>query len=299
MDARLKAIQAKLLAQVKLDAPPVVALVKAQIQAGGKMLRAQLLLDFADFGEADTTQVITAGAAIEALHLATLLHDDVLDDAVKRRGVPTVGVKAGNRAAIYAGDFMFAVYFNLLAESNVLFARHAQVMRDIFMGELAQNFAPQVTDVDTYLKQIEGKSAALFGLAAEVGASLGGVDLQQAKVFGRSLGMSFQIIDDVLDFTSTDDQLQKPIDQDLKNGVYSLPIIYALAAANDQLLPMMQSAAMSGQAMAEIKRLGVPPAQQLALSYQQQALKALNQFPDGKNKDHLTAIAELVLSRKV
>ncbi|WP_164509926.1 polyprenyl synthetase family protein [Lacticaseibacillus porcinae] len=299
MDARLNAIQAKLLAQVKLDAPPVEALVKAQIQAGGKMLRAQLLLDFADFGESDQTQVITAAAAIEALHLATLLHDDVLDDADLRRGVPTVGIKAGNRAAIYAGDFMFAVYFNLLAESDLLFARHAQVMKAIFMGELAQNFAPKATDVEAYLTEIQGKSAALFGLAAEVGATLGGVDAHLANVFGRSLGMSFQIIDDVLDFTSTDDQLQKPIDQDLKNGVYSLPIIYALTTAGDELTRLMQSATTRGQAMAEIKRLGVPPAQQVALAYQQQALHALEQFPDGVNKNRLTAIAELVLSRKV
>jgi heptaprenyl diphosphate synthase len=299
MDARLKLIQQKLLAQIKLDAPPVEALVKAQINAGGKMLRAQLVLDFADFGQPDDANVITAAAAIEALHLATLIHDDVLDDADVRRGVPTIAPRSGNRAAIYAGDFMFAVYFNLLAESGVLFARHAQVMREIFMGELAQNFVPHQNDVQTYLRQIQGKSAALFGLAAEVGATLGQVDVAHASEFGRSLGMSFQIIDDVLDFTSTDAQLLKPIDQDLKNGVYSLPIIYALSTGGDHLASLMQSRDQCAKAFAEIKRLGVPPAQQLAITYQQQALTALETFPSGPNKNHLTAIAELVLTRKV
>ena len=299
MDARLALVQQKLLAQIKLDAPPVEALVKAQINAGGKMLRAQLVLDFADFGQPDDEALITAAAAIEALHLATLIHDDVLDNADLRRGVPTIAPQAGNRAAIYAGDFMFALYFNLLAESGVLFKRHAEVMREIFMGELAQNFAPQQSEVDTYLQQIQGKSAALFGLAAEVGATLGQVDVQQAGEFGRSLGMSFQIIDDVLDFTSTDAKLLKPIDQDLKNGVYSLPIIYALTTGGDKLVHMVQSSDQRVEAFAEIKRLGVPPAQQLAITYQQQALAALADFPSGQNKTHLTAIAELVLTRKV
>ena len=299
MDARLTLVQQKLLAQIKLDAPPVEDLVKAQISAGGKMLRAQLVLDFADFGQPDDEALITAAAAIEALHLATLIHDDVLDDADLRRGVATIAPQAGNRAAIYAGDFMFAVYFSLLAESGVLFKRHAEVMREIFMGELAQNFAPQQSEVDTYLQQIQGKSAALFGLAAEVGATLGQVDAMQAGEFGRSLGMSFQIIDDVLDFTSTDAQLLKPIDQDLKNGVYSLPIIYALTTGGDQLVHMVQSSDQRAEAFAEVKRLGVPPAQQLAITYQQQALAALADFPSGQNKTHLTAIAELVLTRKV
>lgn len=299
MDARLTLVQQKLLAQIKLDAPPVEALVKAQINAGGKMLRAQLVLDFADFGQPDDESLITAAAAIEALHLATLIHDDVLDDADLRRGVPTIAPKAGNRAAIYAGDFMFAVYFNLLAESGILFTRHAQVMREIFMGELGQNFAPHQSNVDTYLQQIQGKSAALFGLAAEVGATLGHVDAKLAGEFGRSLGMSFQIIDDVLDFTSTDAQLLKPIDQDLKNGVYSLPILYALNAGGAALAKMLTAENNRSTALAEIKRLGVPPAQQLAITYQQQALAALEQFPPGLNKTHLTAIAELVLTRKV
>jgi heptaprenyl diphosphate synthase len=111
--------------------------------------------------------------------------------------------------------------------------------------------------------------------------------------------MSFQIIDDVLDFTSTDAQLLKPIDQDLKNGVYSLPIIYALSTGGAQLAGLVQSSSQRAAAFAEIKRLGVPPAQQLAITYQQQALAALADFPSGANKDHLTAIAELVLTRKV
>ncbi|WP_407892374.1 polyprenyl synthetase family protein [Lacticaseibacillus sp. N501-2] len=297
MDARLSAIQAKLLAHVKLEAPPVEALVKAQIQAGGKMLRAQLLLDFADFGQSNETQVITAAAAIEALHLATLLHDDVLDDAKLRRSEPTIAPIAGNRAAIYAGDFMFAVYFKLLAETALSLTPQAQVMQAIFMGELAQNFAPKAVDVATYLRQITGKSAALFGLATEVGATLGQVDPKLAGEFGRNLGMSFQIVDDVLDFTGTNAQLQKPIDQDLKNGVYSLPIIYALAASDEQLAAMLAQSDQRSQAFAEIKRLGVPPAQQLAITYQQQAMKALEAFPSGPNKNHLTAIAELVLTR--
>lgn len=298
MDARLNAIQQKLLAQVQLDAPPVEQRVRAQIQAGGKMLRAQLLLHFADFGTVDDSAVVCAAAAIEALHLATLLHDDVLDTAELRRGVPTIAPTAGNRAAIYAGDFMFAVYFQLLAQSGVAFSQHAQVMREIFSGELAQNFAPQAGSVATYLKQIEGKSAALFGLAASVGAQLSGTDAKLADDFGRNLGMSFQIVDDVLDVSATTTTTLKPDAQDLVNGVYSLPILYALEIAGEPLAQLLHDPTQRSAALAQIKRFGVPPAQQLAITYQQQALAALQSFAEGPNKQALTAIAELVLTRK-
>ncbi len=145
---QLEQIQQRLEHVAVLREPQVHALIQQQINAGGKMLRSGLMLMLARLGNPDNDDLITAGAAIEALHLATLVHDDVLDHADLRRGSDTVSAKSGNREAIYAGDFLFAIYFQLLSEQNPAttdLATNARVMKHIFMGEVDQKWSQRAT----------------------------------------------------------------------------------------------------------------------------------------------------------
>ncbi|WP_204122591.1 polyprenyl synthetase family protein [Lacticaseibacillus mingshuiensis] len=306
----LEAAQRLLAARAHLRVPAVETIVQTQIAAGGKMLRSGLMFMLARFHDADNPDLVTAAAAIEALHLATLIHDDVLDGAATRRGQATLQPTVGDRNAIYAGDLLFSVYFELLAQAapNVrTVGVNARSMHRIFLGELDQNAQPpeplSMPTVHRYLRQISGKTAALFALACYEGALLSGAtraEQQAAKRYGRLLGMAFQMTDDLLDLTG-DDRLQKPKREDLQNSVATLPAIYALQA-DPSLLPLLVQAQtdvqVQAQAAARIIESGVPQAAELAARYTQKALAALAIFPDTAVKRDLLALTQALLARQ-
>ncbi|RND64751.1 Hexaprenyl-diphosphate synthase large subunit ((2E,6E)-farnesyl-diphosphate specific) [Lacticaseibacillus paracasei] len=306
---QLEQIQQRLEHVAVLREPQVHALIQQQINAGGKMLRSGLMLMLARLGNPDNDDLITAGAAIEALHLATLVHDDVLDHADLRRGSDTVSAKSGNREAIYAGDFLFAIYFQLLSEQNPAttdLATNARVMKHIFMGEVDQNgpSAPLIPSVSEYLKAIAGKTAALFALATYTGATIGQLDFTEKKAayrFGRQLGMAFQMIDDLLDYTQTTATLNKPVLEDLHNGIVTLPLIYAYQNVPEQLAPLVGTAAKiaanSDRIAAIVSEHGLPQARQLATRYTDKAINALAQLPDARIKQELRKLTQQLLRR--
>ncbi|WP_125580131.1 polyprenyl synthetase family protein [Lacticaseibacillus suibinensis] len=303
---KLTAVQARLKTASQLRVPAVNARVQAQINAGGKMLRSGLMFMLARFHDLDNPSLVAAGAAIETLHLATLIHDDVLDHADRRRGQTTISQESGNQAAIYAGDYLFAVYFQLLAEAapdvaNV--GRNARVMRRLLLGELDQNAVrrDQPITIHQYLRQISGKTAALFELAAWQGATLSGAsaaECQAAARYGHAVGMAFQMTDDLLDYTTT---AGKPGLEDLQNGIYTLPVLYALAQA-PELQPLLLAAqtdsAARAEAAAQIRQLGLPQAQHLAARYTEKALAALQAFPAGQARGDLMNLTQALLTRR-
>ncbi|WP_056989377.1 polyprenyl synthetase family protein [Lacticaseibacillus camelliae] len=306
---KLALVQTRLADRTRLRVPPVNARVQAQVKAGGKMLRSGLMFMLARFHSIDNPALISAGAAIEALHLATLEHDDVLDTAATRRGMPTLTATAGNKAAIYAGDFLFSVYFELLAEAaptvdNV--GTNARIMHRIFMGELDQNAVSRGTKltVHQYLRQISGKTAALFGLAAYQGATLSGASAAEqtaAYRYGRCVGMAFQMIDDLLDLTGRPTQTQKPRLEDLQNGIYTLPVLYALQQDDGTLAALLDQIGTEDQALLQaatlITQTGVPAAENLATAYTSKALAALAAFPAGAARDELRDLTKRLLAR--
>jgi len=308
---KLQQVQALLAQRTQIRQPLVGNLLTQQINAGGKMLRSGLLLMFAQFGDFNRPELISGGAAIEALHLATLVHDDVLDHASARRGIDTIHSQADNRAAIYAGDFLFSVYFELLAKSSPDVANvgtNAMTMRRIFLGELDQNGQANQLDltVHQYLRQISGKTAALFALATYQGVRISQADpdlFNPAYRFGRYLGMSFQMIDDLLDYTGSPSQTKKPVFEDLQNGIYTLPLLYALEADRSGLAPYLEQAQTDSDALAfvidRVRRDGIPQAAALAEQYTQKALAALDVFPAGKTRTDLLAITNTMLNRKL
>src|SRR6204780_88868 len=205
------------------------------IAAGGKRLRPLLALATATRGSRDATEDdLMGGVAVELVHLASLYHDDVIDEATIRRNVESVNSRFGNLVAIVAGDYLLARSAAIAAGLGVDIA---QLLADT-LGRLCQG---QVTEVrsafqvarsrDDYFASISGKTAALTATSCRIGALTGRLptaEVDACTEFGHCFGMVFQIRDDILDITATDGQLQKPAGQDLAEGIYTLPALVAL-----------------------------------------------------------------------
>lgn len=312
IETQLGALKPYLLAHVQLDNVAINARVRQLLTAGGKFLRPGFFYLFSRFGDDQDLDRLQAGAAaMELLHVATLIHDDVIDESPTRRNVTTIHQDYGQRNAIYAGDLLFTCYFDLVvasARTTTDITRNVAAMRAILQGELdqmAHNFRPQTT-LDDYLKVAAGKTARLFSLSCQQGAQLAHapqavIDLGQQ--IGLKLGIAYQMLDDILDYTGDEHRTHKPVLTDLRDGVYSLPLIYAL-----QVDPTLaRQLPMPGQTITEAELLairdqvvalgGVTKAQQLATDYTQQALGLINQLPAGATQQTLRRLVTQLLIR--
>jgi heptaprenyl diphosphate synthase len=233
------------------------------IGAGGKRIRPTLTLCAAYAARGDEGPVaaaaVTGAVAIELVHQGSLYHDDVIDEAETRRGVPSVNARWSNIVAILAGDF-------LLARASALAARLGGDVAEILASTIAELCRGQVLELqhlfdverseENYLSAIEGKTAALFATACRIGGMVSEVDeatLDALTRYGRNLGLCFQVVDDCLDLTATDEALGKPAGQDLVEGIYTLPVIYALAET-PSLAPLL-GAPLDAGALTEARRL--------------------------------------------
>ena len=208
------------------------------LAAGGKRLRPTLCLCAAyavhGAGAPAADDAVTGGAAVELVHLGSLYHDDVIDEAETRRGVPSVNARWSNIVAILAGDYLLAQASSLAASLGAdVAALLAATIGELCRGqvlELQYLFDAERTE-DSYLSAIEGKTASLMATACRVGGMVSNVSadtLDALTQFGQHLGMCFQVVDDVLDVTQTEAELGKPVGNDVHEGVYTLPVIYAL-----------------------------------------------------------------------
>jgi heptaprenyl diphosphate synthase len=218
------------------------------LAAGGKRLRPLLALAAATAGSDLATREDLLGAvAVELVHLASLYHDDVMDEATVRRNVESVNARFGNLVAIVAGDFLLARSAEIAAGLGTEIA----ALLAATLGELCQG---QVTEVhaafqvdrneDAYFRAIAGKTAALMATSCRIGAITGGLSRDKVEAFtrfGRNFGMIFQVRDDILDVVGTEAELGKPAGQDLAEGIYTLPVLLALAdpTAGPELRPLL------------------------------------------------------------
>jgi heptaprenyl diphosphate synthase len=192
-------------------------------------------------GSAVSDDVVHGGVAVELVHLGSLYHDDVIDEAPTRRTVESVNARWGNLTAILAGDFLLAraseIAASLGTEVAGLLAATIGRLCEGEVGELKTAYNVDRTEV-AYFAAIEGKTAALFATACRIGALVGSLPRPQVDAlteFGLGYGMAFQIVDDVLDVTATEAELGKPVGHDLVEGVYTLPVLRALAASDSEL----------------------------------------------------------------
>ena len=213
------------------------------LTAGGKRLRPTLSLcaGYAAQGTSGkaTSEVVTGGAAVELVHLGSLYHDDVIDEAETRRGVPSVNARWSNIVAILAGDYLLAQASSLAASLGAdVAALLAATIGELCRGQVLelQHLFDVTRSEESYLSSIEGKTASLMATSSRVGAMVSNVSadsLDALTQFGHHLGMCFQVVDDVLDVTQTEAELGKPAGNDVHEGVYTLPVIYAIAQSEE------------------------------------------------------------------
>lgn len=300
---------------VRLKNKPVEQAIKETIHAGGKLLRPAYQLLFSQFGpEQDRDKAITLAASIEMLHTATLIHDDIVDEADLRRGQPNIRSQFGNVVSVYAGDYLFVCCFKLLSDYSTSLKSlqlNSRSMEKVLNGELGQmddryNYELSVKE---YLENISGKTAELFQLSCSVGAFESGTSERFAKKagdIGLSIGMAFQIIDDILDYTKESQEIGKPVLEDMRQGVYSLPLIYSLQKNKPKLLPYLEKkAAMTEEDVNAVRKIvehtgGVEEARKLAASYTEKALKEIKKLPATslRTKENLFSLTQLILDRK-
>ncbi|MEV0388477.1 polyprenyl synthetase family protein [Nonomuraea sp. NPDC050643] len=276
----------------------------------GKRLRPALLFVAAGFGPGgDERALLRAAAAIELLHLATLYHDDVMDRADTRRGVRTANARWGDAQAVTAGTFLFARATRLLDELDPRVARWAgQGAVELALGQLQETESAYDLDhqIVSYLRVAARKTGALFELPCRAGALLGGAgeeDLECLAVYGRALGLAFQAMDDVLDFTADESALGKRLGTDLREGVYGLPVLIALQRPGAAELrgvleiddPDDDDLARAHGLIAESGAL--THARAVAGDYSGQAVAAALRLPGGPARQSLIDLSQYVLLR--
>ncbi len=282
------------------------------IPAGGKRLRpafviAAALTERSDGAEPDAVieEMIRGGVAVELVHLGSLYHDDVMDDAETRRGIEAVNHRWGNLKAILAGDF-------LLAKASELAASLGTEVAELLAATIGRLCEGQVRELqliydvtrteEQYLHAIAGKTAELYATSCRIGSLVAGSDrdvVDSLTSFGRAYGMAFQIVDDVLDLVATDEQLGKPSGNDLREGVYTLPVIRMLADGDpvSRLLGEPLDEQTRDQARAEVVANGhIQTSIATAADYVDQALAELKDMPETPAVTGMRAAAANLLS---
>lgn len=283
------------------------------ISSGGKRIRPNITLLVGKLLNGDIERLITLSAAIELLHTATLVHDDLIDGSLLRRGIPTLNSKWSPAATVLTGDFMFAKAAKLAADTNSIpvMKLFANTLGTIVNGEIAQMFSSHcVGDIEMYYERIYAKTASLFETSTKAAAMISNASRSQKEYlrqFGYELGIAFQIIDDVLDFTSNQEKLGKPVGGDLRLGLITLPaIIYMDKNADenttqeffkfdcnppvDVLEKLIQKIRNSSAIQESFEK---------ANSHIEFCLKALRHLPAGIERDALEELACFVTQRTI
>lgn len=293
------------------DGGPAVAEALAPLAAStGKMLRPGILCLCARMGRFDGSKVYPLAAAVELLHLATLVHDDVIDDSPLRRGQPAVHARIGRKGAVLAGDWLFARCFELAADRTspdnaVRLSRAVSLMCRTEIEQDLSRFRPEPL-IRPYLRRIMGKTAVLFSMACQAGASEGGLGRgvqERLRRAGYAIGMAFQIVDDVLDYSGDPAALRKPVGGDLREGLSTLPLLLALRRDPEGKLGFVarDPASMRGrdrEIIAITAELGgVGGALEWARRYTARALRDIGSLPASDYRDSLASIASSLLVR--
>nr|WP_275432194.1 polyprenyl synthetase family protein [Staphylococcus sp. ACRSN] len=232
MNNEIKKIEKRIEQTIISKDPTLEAAAKHLFTSGGKRIRPAFAILSGQFGETVTEDVYRVAVTLELIHMATLVHDDVIDKSDRRRGRLTISKKWDQSTAILTGNFLLALgleYISYIEDSRVHDVISHSIV-DVCKGELFQ-FQDQFNSNQTitnYLRRINRKTALLIQLSTEVGAIAAGADIKtihNLKMIGHYIGMSFQIVDDILDFTSTEKQLGKPVGSDLMNGHLTLPVL--------------------------------------------------------------------------
>ncbi len=309
---QLQVIEARLHSQADDRHPDLRAAFEQILAAGGKRIRPTLGLLVGNMLGAPEEKLITLGAAVELLHTATLVHDDLIDGALLRRGMPTLNARWSPAATVLTGDFLFARAAKLAAETDYLplMKLFSETLAIIVNGELTQMFSARgVINRENYSQRIYAKTASLFEMISRSAAMVSPVDdtvIESMRVFGNEVGIAFQIVDDILDYTGEQTAIGKPVGSDLLNGLVTLPAIYYAESHPDD--KDVKSLAEGGwgneEHMARLvssirKTDAVKKAMVEASQHVESALRALERFEPGPEREALENLAKYIVDRKV
>ncbi|WLR43741.1 heptaprenyl diphosphate synthase component II [Bacillus carboniphilus] len=306
----LKEIESELERTIQSEYPLLSEAGLHLLQAGGKRIRPVFVMLSSMFGDYDIKRVKRVAVSLELIHMASLVHDDVIDDAKLRRGKPTIKEKWDNRIAMYTGDFLFARSLEMITflDNPLAHKLLSKTIVEVCLGEIEQIKDKFNVDQNLrqYLQRIKRKTALLIATSCQLGAISTEVDdvtHQRLFWFGYYIGMSYQIIDDILDFTSSEKKLGKPVGSDLLQGNITLPVLYSLHDPKlSGRIKKINKDTPANEMTNIIKEIRKSPAidQSFELSnrYLHKALNILDKLPDGEHKIKLEEIANYIGKRK-
>ncbi|HHY73166.1 MAG TPA: heptaprenyl diphosphate synthase component II [Bacillus bacterium] len=280
------------------------------LQAGGKRIRPVFVLLSAKFGHYNIDIIKNVAVALELIHTASLVHDDVIDNAELRRGAPTIKAKWDNRIAMYTGDYIFARAVELMTNIKKIEAHQvlSKTMVELCVGEIEQikDKYDWNQSVRTYLRRIKRKTAILIAVSCQLGAIVSEAPVQvqrQLSRFGYYVGMAFQITDDILDFTGTEKELGKPAGSDLLQGNITLPVLYALQndTVRKEIIDTfdMTNEEKIKQIISLVKNSGgIEYSKEISERYLKKAHEIIKNLPNCKEKTTLSNIAKYIGKRK-
>ncbi len=309
--AGLDRVETQLGAAVHTDAPFIAEPARHLVVAGGKRFRPLLVLLAAHFGDPEAAGVVPAAVVVELTHLATLYHDDVMDEADVRRGAVSANTRWTNTIAILTGDFLFARASDTLADLGPEAVRmQARTFERLVTGQIRETVGPAdgVDPVEHYLRVVSEKTGSLIATSARFGAMFAGADravVESLQRYGEVVGTAFQLSDDLLDITSLEAESGKTPGTDLREGVQTLAPLYALRSADPgqarlrELLsgPLVDDA-LHAEALSLLRAApAVAEAQRTLASYATQARGLLSELPDVPARAGLGALADFVIAR--
>jgi heptaprenyl diphosphate synthase len=316
-----KALEASLLADmarveelmrshIKGDYPLVIETSRHLVEAGGKRLRPLLTLLAAQFGDPSNYDIIKAAVCCELTHLATLYHDDVMDDAVLRRGVISANKKWDNAVAILTGDYLFSKVSDMLADIGPEAVKlQAKTFERLVIGQIkeTQGNSEGLTQIEHYMKVVADKTGSLIATSARFGALLSGASAQTVEAltkFGEKIGVAFQVADDLLDVTSDETASGKTPGTDLKEGVPTLVTLYVIAAnnpADKDLIAKLNGPISENDLSGVIEQLRTHKALTDVKEYLAKVAKEANDLlvdlPEGSAKEALKSLTFALVNR--
>jgi octaprenyl-diphosphate synthase len=309
----LELVERKITAESVASVDAVTAINQYLQSSGGKRLRPSLLLLSARLAGEGGPAAIQLGAVVEMVHAATLVHDDVIDAAQTRRGRPSTNMKWGNHTCVLAGDWLYMQAFQIaLRERNFqildLLIGLTQMMVEGELIQLERIGRIDVTEADC-MELVDRKTACLFSVCARLGAVAGGAGPAFQERLGEyawNLGMAFQLVDDVLDFTSRETTLGKPVGGDLREGKVTLPLVYALECATPQERRLVENILRQrsydetpfSQILALLKKYrGIERVKGRAQTFTDKARQIIAEFPDSPYQRALMAVTDLITER--
>ncbi|MDD2366128.1 MAG: polyprenyl synthetase family protein [Desulfuromonadaceae bacterium] len=309
----LKSVELQFRMDLQSDVPLIRKVGEYVLSSGGKRVRPALLLLAARLSGYEGDKAVPLASVIEFIHTATLLHDDVVDSATLRRGIASANTLWGNEASVLVGDFLFSKSFLLMVKVGSMDI--LRVLSDattvIAEGEVMQLLCTGELDLteEQYINVVRSKTAILMSAACEAGAILGAVPSEQQKAladFGMDLGVSFQLMDDILDYVATEEEFGKCIGHDLEEGKITLPLIHTLLHCNDSeralIGTVVEQDEMSLDDFRSVSGLvkqygGIEYTVKQARFYIDRCKKHLQQFPASSVHDAMISLAEYVVTR--